>query len=346
MLKPSDEFRHERTAEPNWQENYVWHAWDAKRRSGWYFHLGHIPDHGLVDVRALVIINGRVTSAVTHTQGDDCLAAPGLSPDVITPLEHWKLRYDGKGARGPNESGWYGLRDGDVDFGFDVDVRSKHPAIDWAPYFAKAGWGRHDGSDAILPGQTEPLAGADPGNHYEQGANWKGRIWSGDESVEAEGLLIRDHSWGPRGWSNSAGFWAPAVLDDGKTLIMSTSGLWDDWKGFSILANENGVVDICYDVWVRTAGPVVPRQYRYSDVLRRDANGRSQKLRFDAGVHLPMMRHNSFLLDPEERFGFSHMYSTVSSDGHGDGFGTIQIQPSEKQVAAGLANPLPIYAEN
>lgn len=339
MLKPSDEFRHERTAEPNWQENYVWHAWDPVRRSGWYFHLGHIPDHGLVDVRALVIVNGVVTSTVTQSPGTDCLAAPGLDANIITPFERLRMRYDGKGARGPNVAGWYGLKPGDIDFGFEIELNTDHPVVNWTPHFKAAGWGRVDGSDAVLPGQTEPLAGADPGDHYEMGARWKGRVWSGAQTVEAEGLLVRDHSWGPRGWSVRESFWAPITLDGGRTFISTCSGLWDDWKGFSIYADARGVVNVVPEVWVRTAGPVVPRQFRYVDLLRR-GEGLCEQYRFDAGIHLPMMRHNSFIDNPDDRFGFSHIYATVSGKGHGDGFGTVQTQPTERQVAMGLAKPL------
>lgn len=130
MLKPSDEYRHERTIEPNWQENYVFHAWDPKRRSGWYFHLGHIPDHGIVDVRALVIINGKVTSAITQTAGNDCLAAPGLDINFVKPFERVNIRYDGKGAKGTDEAGWFGNLQGDIDFGFEMDLVSRHQVVE------------------------------------------------------------------------------------------------------------------------------------------------------------------------------------------------------------------------
>lgn len=346
MLKPSDEYRHERTSEPNWQENYVWHAWDPDTRSGWYFHLGHIPDHGMVDVRCCVIINGKVTSIVTQSEGDDCLAAPGLDITFIKEFERVKMRYDSRGARGTDEAGWFGNLPGNTPFGFEMELETKHPVLEWAPHFHVTGWGRVDMSTSILPGQTERPEGVDPGNHYECAAAWKGKLWSGDDEVVASGLLIRDHSWGPRGWNHMIGYWPPMVFNEGKTLISGAVGLWDDWQGFSIHVNETGIVDIVDDLWVRFAGgPEIPRQFRTAEVLRQ-GDGICQKFRFDIGKHMPMMRHNSFLTAPEHRMGFCHVYSTITGgEGFGKGFGTVQLQPTEPQLRKGHENPLPEYAD-
>ena len=38
--------------------------------------------------------------------------------------------------------------------------------------------------------------------HYEQGGTWTGTLRIGDDEVQAGGLFVRDHSWGPRNEQN------------------------------------------------------------------------------------------------------------------------------------------------
>jgi len=182
-VSQSDEFHHDPVPGKNWQENYVFHAWDPARNSGWFIHLGHIFDEGLIDVRVSTIIDGEVTSATVQAPGADCLAAPGVDVKAVVPLERLKIRYSGSGARGPDDDGFFGERKGDVPFGFDIEMISEHPAVTWTEVTRKL--------------NMDPLRS---GTRYEQGARWKGRLWSGDQVIEAEGLLVRDHSWGPRAW--------------------------------------------------------------------------------------------------------------------------------------------------
>lgn len=309
-IGPADEFAHEPDAPEgeNWQENYVWHCWDAQRRSGWYLHLGRIRDHGIVDVRAMTIIDGVVASATLQEPGSDCLAASGLDIDIAAPLERLRIRYAGTGAVGPDGDGFYGARSGDVGFGFDIEMISGHPPVNWSPHDEIAGF---DLSFA--------------GNRYEQGARWQGRLWIGDQDIEAQGLLVRDHSWGRRRWthSNVGGFWIPMVFDGGRRFISGICSTRGAFQSFTVMADENGVVDVSYDNWVRfNAGSLVPRQFDKAEVMRI-LGGRMQRYRYDGHIHLAFARHASFT-DTRHRFGIADMYSTITGPDGLAGFGTLQ----------------------
>lgn len=309
-IGPADEFRHQPDAPEgeNWQENYVWHCWDAEQRSGWYLHLGHIRDQGIVDVRAMTIIDGIVASVTTQEPGSDCLAATGLDLRVKTAFEQLDLRFAGVGAVGPDADGFFGARDGDVPFGFDVATISEHPPINWEPHDTNAGFDR-----------------TYAGNRYEQGARWSGRLWIGDRSIEAAGLLVRDHSWGRRRWthSNVGGFWIPMVFDGGRKFISGLCSTRGSFQSFTVLADHRGDVNVSYDNWVRiNAGSLVPRQFDQAEVMRI-FDDRLERYRYDGHIHLAFARHASFT-DTRHRFGIADMYSTISGPSGLTGFGTLQ----------------------
>ena len=318
MLVPADEFAHTPSAVENWQENYVWHAWDPTTRTGWNLHLGNISAQGLVDVRAHVVIDGEVTAANHQEPGSDSFAATGLDVDIVVPLEKVRLRYEGRGQHGPDAGGWYGRTGGDVPFGFEIEMITEHAPFDNAAYAISAG--------------SADLAG----NHYEMGARWTGRVWSGDRSVDVSGLLVRDHSWGGRVWPWDQLFWVPMVFDEGRRFCFNWAERVDGaWRGMSVQLDDTGTVDVAEDFWVRLGGPAVPRQFASAEVLRVGA-GASQKYTLHGEIHLPVGRAHS-------RVGLSDMWSTVHGP-EGPGFSTIQLFPSEADVAAGFAAPHPRFA--
>ena len=325
ILQSSDEFRHEPESGVNWQENYVWHAWDADRCSGWYFHLGHIHDEGIVDVRAMVIVDGVVASATVQTSGDDCLGVPGLAADVVRPMEQIRLRYDGMGAVGPDSQGFFGAQSGETAFGFDIEMVSEHQPVNWSPH------------DAII--------GLDPkvaGNHYEAGARWSGRLRVGDREIEAAGLLVRDHSWGARQWSKgtTGGYWAPMVFDGGRRFFSGCIALIDgEWRTFTVQADSGGIVDVSYDNWVRLNGPLVPRQFNSASLLRF-LDGRMERYDYAGQINFAFARHASFKDQGAERRGLADLYSVIRS-GEALGFGTLQHMTRGGLVQQGFDDPLP-----
>ena len=319
MLNLSDEYAHNPTDVPNWQENYVWHAWNPQTRCGWNLHLGRIAEEGLVDVRAHVIIAGEVTAGSRQEPGDDSFAATGLDVDIDTAFERVRVRYQDVGSRGPDAGGWYGREAGDTPFGFDMQMQTLHPVFDASEY----------------PIVREHLLDAE-GNHYEVGAAWTGRLWSGATEIEASGLLVRDHSWGGRTWSWDALFWVPMVFDDSRVFGFNwTQRFEGSWTSGSVFLDESGRVDAVDDFWVRLGGDPIPRRFDRAEVLRAGPDV-LEHYTLSGDIHLPIGRAHS-------RVGLSDMYSTVRGSER-TGFATIQIFPTEAQVERGFREPLPRYS--
>jgi hypothetical protein len=319
MLVAGDEFAHQPMDVPNWQENYVWHAWSPRSRCGWNLHLGNLAREGLIDVRAHVIVNGEVTAGSLQAPGAECLDVTGLSVDVRAPFERMRVRYEGVGTRGPDSGGWFGRGTGDVPFSLDVDVTTVHAPFD-------------SNSHPELNGLMD-LPGT--GNHYELGGTWSGTLRSGDSVVESEGLVIRDHSWGGRAWKWQELFWVPMIFADaGQFVFNLTERFGEEWSSLSVTMGEDGVVRKAEELWVRLGGDRRPRQFSRADVLIRGSDY-AERATLRGGIHLPVGRARS-------RVGLSDMYSTVESGGR-TGFSTIQVFPSEEDVRAGFTNPLPQY---
>jgi hypothetical protein len=315
----ADEFAHTPVGGvANWQENYVWHAWNPVTRSGWNLHLGNLRAESAVDVRAHVIIDGEVTAGSFAAPGvADCFAAPGLTVEVVVPLEHLRLRFEGRGSTGPDTGGWFGTGAADVPFGFEIEMVTGHPVFDAGryPYF-------HETLDVS-------------GNHYEAGARWHGRLWRGDTVVETDGLLIRDHSWGGRAWAWDEVFWVPMVFDGGRAFRFNwarRAGV--EWRTISVDIDAAGTTTVMDDLWVRLGGRAIPRQFWTAEVLRATPE-RSERATLHGDIHLPIRRKRS-----GRHVGLSDMWSTVHTPS-GIGYGTVQIFPTDDQVATGFADPLP-----
>jgi hypothetical protein len=316
-LTARDEYAHQPSGVPNWQENYVWHAWNPTTRSGWNLHLGNILEENHIDVRAHVVIDGTVTAGSLVEPGAECFAAPSVEVDVIVPFERMRLRFEGLGRTGPDSGGWFGAAAGagTERFGFEIDLVTEHPVFDGAAYPIF-----HDSLDVA-------------GNHYEAGARWRGRLWSGDNEVEASGLLIRDHSWGGRVWAWEEVYWVPMVFDEGRSYRFNwCQRSQGEWRSMSVQTDSTGKVEVADELWIRLGGRPVPRQFWSAEVLRAGAGGTSKSL-LRGDIHLPVRRARS-----GAKVGLSDMYSTVLDD-WGQGFSTVQIFPTADEVAAGFASP-------
>lgn len=300
MVDQSDEFRHESTP-GNWQENYMFLGWDERRGIATYLHMAHVPSRGIVDVKALVHLDGQVVSCDVEHEADDCLGAPGLDIDVATPLERWKLRYSGQGTTAA--AGTWTAGSGETPFGFDLDLVGKVPAVDWTPLV-----GLVDFPERVAK------------THYEQGMHLTGTVWAGDRESEIDGLLIRDHTWGPREFDFDLGFWTPMVFDDGEYFVCGSSILLHGkWVGLLMHTDPSGTVKVCTDHVARANGPLIPGRYSKGQVYGIDPDGQADRFDFDGRLTIPV--HYDSLATGGKLM--TDLYSAVS---YGDktGFGTFQ----------------------
>lgn len=270
MVDQAAEFRHEPGPEHNWQENYMFLGWDEERQIATYLHLCHLAGHGLIDVKALVAMDGMVVSSDLEHLGSDCLDGQGLDASVTVPLERWKLRYEGRGTVAP--AGTWTAGTGDVPFGYELDLHGRSPAVDWTPL-------------VDLVDFPEKVAKA----HYEQGMKLTGRVWMGDRESEISGLLIRDHSWGHREFDFDLGFWTPMVFGESEYFVCGSSILLNGkWVGLLMHCDPSGTIKVAGEHIARANGPLVPGSYDKATVVSVWEDLPYDRFDFDGRLTIPV----------------------------------------------------------
>jgi len=301
VVDAQSEFRHEPGPEPNWQENYMFLGWDEAQGIAVYLHLCHQPARGLIDVKALVAMDGSVVTTDFEHEGSDCLAARGLDVDVSVPLERWKLRYSGQGTRVP-AGGWVSGT-GEVPLGFDLELHGRAPAVDWTPLVG-------------LVDFPERVAKA----HYEQGMKVTGRVWAGDRESTMSGLLIRDHTWGFREFDFDLGFWTPMVFGDSEYFVCGSSILLHGkWVGLLMHTDESGTIRVAKEHFARANGPLIPGKYDKATVLSVSDDYPYDRFEFDGRLTVPVPYQSL----TEGGKVMTDLYSHVRY-GDRSGFGTFQ----------------------
>lgn len=305
MLQPGDEWQHAPGDHSRWQENYILLGWDDERAAAVYLHLGRIPARGRVEARMAAALGGRRASVRVGAAGDSCFDVPGVKIDVVEPFRHWHVTVDAWGVD-DESGGWVAERQaGDVRFGFDVDATSVLAPTDWTA-----------ATDAL--GLPEIIL-----DHYEVACRFAGTVWCGDQRADVAGLLIRDHSWGPRDLATfDLAWWAPAVFDDATVFVSAVSILAGGrYQGFTLVDTGSGA-QVRPEPWVRLAG--FPEPYRFSSasvLLPRDggADRLDYECRLPFPVRYPEMGRGSYICD---------VFSVVTW-GDRRGFGSIELNRAE-----------------
>jgi hypothetical protein len=305
MLQPGDEGQHPPGDHPRWQENYILLGWDEERSAAVYLHLGRIPAAGRVEVKMAAALGGRRASATVHHAGDSCFDLPGVKIDVVEPFRHWHVAVDARGAV-DEFGGWVAEQPtGDVRFGFDLDVTSELGPADWTAATTALGL-----PDVIL-------------DHYEVACRFSGSLWCGDHRADVSGLLIRDHSWGPRDLARfDLAWWTPAVFDDATAFVSGVTILAGGrYRGFTLIDTGDGP-QLGPEPWVRIAGFPEPYRFSAAAVLIPGAGGGDRidfECRMPFPVRYPEMGEGSYICD----------VFSVATWGDRRGFGTVELNRSE-----------------
>jgi len=194
-LAAEDEYTHAPSADANFNESVYVNAFDAQGRYGGWMRLGNRANEGHAELSvALYLPGGRVACQFLRPPiaGNATHDAGGLRYSVIEPLKRVRMTY-----RGPLM-----LLD---------DPRAMHE-----PRAALANAPRRDGEVEFELCGNSPLHGGLPASaaqqtmygrdfslgHFNQHCDVRGRIALGDEVFRLDGHGWRDHSWGPRHWTN------------------------------------------------------------------------------------------------------------------------------------------------
>ncbi|RLU81825.1 hypothetical protein CTZ27_31995 [Streptomyces griseocarneus] len=270
-LKPSDDGCHKPLDEPFWEENFFFLAWDARTSSGFTLHLMSGPHRGCMEAKGWACVDGHTAASSALTTGaGEVLATRGLTTEIVRPFEKWRMRYEGMGMAYPAEFTCVPLREGPVPFGFDIEYTARHVPLPWSPQDLD-----------VFPRLTH--------GRYEQGGGWKGRVWVGDRDVESTtGLIVRDHSWGPRTITYGEGWWCP--MSFGEELFVSGQSAisYDRWTGWMAVVDGDTVTRLD-DPMFRCDKPLTYRNYTSATVRPAPTSPIADDFQFTGHITIPSM---------------------------------------------------------
>ncbi len=193
LLDPRDEFMHENTGEPNFNESMYFNFFDPTQRLGGFLRIGNRPNEGHAETTVCLYEPGGpvlFNFKRAPIDGNECFEAGGTRFEVEQPFESLRIRYHGKACRLVEPLQMANPRDAfkrnpfvQVDVALDVSGA--------APMF---------GGERSSPPREGSHELAFAKGHYEQHHRARGQITIGDERVAFDGFGLRDHSWGPRSW--------------------------------------------------------------------------------------------------------------------------------------------------
>jgi hypothetical protein len=172
MITPRDEYFHDRSDDPHWNESGWFSFMVPARRLSGMVYCYHRPNMGYS-------VGGFAAWDPSGDRYDDCLwydleqisplgpgsemfdftLPTGLSVACVEPLREYRLQYKEEGC--------------EVDFTW----RAVRPPFSPPLPASQGQWGRH---------------------HYDQIGRVTGQIGTGGETIDVDGWSMRDHSWGPR----------------------------------------------------------------------------------------------------------------------------------------------------
>ena len=205
-LEPSDEFMHENTGEPNYNESMYFNFFDVSQRRGGFLRLGNRPNEGhaemtvcLYEPDGSVLFNFKRAPIADNAAFD----AGGARFAVETPFERLRIAYEGKACRlaRPLEMSDPGL------------AFKQNPFVPVSLDLAIAGVGPMFGGERTAASSAHEMEFAK--GHYEQHHRAQGFLEIDGSRFEVDGLGLRDHSWGPRSWQAPVWYrWLTANFGD------------------------------------------------------------------------------------------------------------------------------------
>lgn len=234
----ADHFGDPRHDVPHWNETTFFEAWSPDTGVGVFLHLGRYPgDLDLWWCQAITYLpEGRLTSDVNWGRNPHPGARTGnLAVDVVEPLTHWRITYDGAGeltdrdqmARGLSGAG---IR---VPTRWDLDARAAGPV-----------WNLRPPAEGAMPDFAQ-------GSHSQQTYRVTGSVTVDGVEHRMDGIGVNDHSRGPRDLTHFAGDqWLVGVMPGAtfhvinvwqadQTEVLAT-GIWFDGHGArSVLARRH-----------------------------------------------------------------------------------------------------------
>jgi hypothetical protein len=171
---------------PLWSENFFFSGWDAAEGLGVWLHLGRMPSDPTLwrEMVLLYLPDGTIVGGKHYGRAESA-RGPGsgtLSFECLEPWNAWAVRFDGVLVRSSFDRLVCGLfTDGlHIPAAVDVQWRPFSPIWDMGAEMRRQSWGHI---------------------HYEQLGRLVGVVRVEDREVGFNGVGIRDHTRGPRDWT-------------------------------------------------------------------------------------------------------------------------------------------------
>jgi hypothetical protein len=212
-LLPSDESPHQPDSSLNFNESVYGNAFDANSGVGGWMRVGNRANEGYAEKSVVLYLpDGRIAVSFGRPAitANGQFSADGLSVELIEPFRHQRMRYEGEllllddpellrdskrmFAEAPRTTGsvlW--------------DQRSNNPLHGGVPV---------SDDQPTMYGRDFSLG------HFNQHIDVTGHIRVGDAHYPIEGHGWRDHSWGPRYWTNIFFYRLFLATFDGGNAIM------------------------------------------------------------------------------------------------------------------------------
>jgi hypothetical protein len=194
-LAPEDEYPHPAGTETNFNESVYTNAFDGKTGVGGWMRVGNRVNEGHAEKSVVLYLpDGRIACAFGRPEisTNDKFSADGLTVETAEPFRRQQMRYRGEVML---------LDNGEA-------LRDPKRLFETAPRAAADVLWEHRSANPLHGGvpvddTVETMYGRDFSlGHFNQHTSVSGHVRIGGEAWELTGHGWRDHSWGPRYWSN------------------------------------------------------------------------------------------------------------------------------------------------
>jgi len=194
-LEAADEYTHRPTGEKNFNESVYTNAFSADGRHGGWMRLGNRVNEGYAELSVcLYLPDGKVACQFQRPpiSSNERHAAGGLEYAVHKPFEEVQMRYSGEVMLLDDPEAMRNPR--------DAFARAARVPCD-VDFHHLAASPMHGGEPTAPDQQT--MYGRDFSlGHFNQHTKVRGHVRVGDLTLPIDGGGWRDHSWGPRYWTN------------------------------------------------------------------------------------------------------------------------------------------------
>jgi len=191
-ITAQDDYTHPLGPESNFNESMYFNFFDRARNAGGFVRLGNRANEGYAEMTlTLYMPDGSVLFQYKRPEiaSNDAMDAGGMRFEVVDGLKTLRTTYDGSAVylTEPEQ-----MADPRAAFKNNPFKKVK---LDLVHEAAGPAYGSTGAGHEVVDPETE-FAKA----HYEQHMRVRGTVQVDGETLQIDGLGLRDHSWGPRYW--------------------------------------------------------------------------------------------------------------------------------------------------